>query len=121
MLCCPESWTGLPAGFNQDYALNALYCIEDSFGSTIDEASEIISITVGYIDYVKVMKDFYNVMGIIRCLFSIFLVVFVVGKYLRKTHMTRFQHIIINMIQFLTIVQIVYSFEWNYKIFENCE
>ena len=87
----------------------------------MDDPTDIINITVGYIDYVSVMKDFYNVMGVVRILFSLFLVIFVVGKYLRKSHMNNFQHIIINLIQLLTIVQIVYSFEWNYKIFDNCE
>lgn len=121
VLCCPNTWTELPSGFDPNIALNALYCIEDSFGEIYSNPTDIIDITVGYIDYVKVMKDFYNVMGIVRCLFSIFLVIYVVGRYLRKSHMNMFQHIIINLIQLLTIVQIVYSFEWNYKIFQNCE
>ena len=40
---------------------------------------------------------------------------------MRKSHMTKFQYSIIGLIQILTVVQIIYSFEWNQKIFENCE
>ena len=82
---------------------------------------ELINKTVDYINYVYVMKEFYNVMGVFRILFSIFLIGYQIKRYYLKDSLTPFQSMIIWMIQCFTLLQSLYSFFWNYRVFISCE
>lgn len=66
------------------------------------------------------MRKVYNATSILRVLFTIFILVWQVQKYYRNHKTTRFQKLIIWMIQILTILQIVYGFKWSFSIFANC-
>jgi len=67
------------------------------------------------------MLEFYNVMGVLRCIFSIVLIVYQLYRYYANIEMPSFQIMIIWMIQCLTLLQACYSFYWNYRVFISCE
>ena len=85
------------------------------------EYQTLIDDTVGVINYVKIMSKFYNWMGVCRVIFSIILVVYQLKRVFQKVRLTYFQLTIIYMIQSLTLLQAVFSFWWNYRVFVNCE
>lgn len=60
-------------------------------------------------------------MGVLRILFSISLIIYQVKRYYLKDALTPFQSMIIWMIQCFTLLQSIYSFFWNYRIFKHCE
>jgi hypothetical protein len=76
---------------------------------------------VTYINYVKIMSVFNNVMGVLRCLFCIVLFIYHFRRYYLNYKLSLFQSIVIWLMQCLTIVQMLYSFMWNYRVFVNCE
>ena len=67
------------------------------------------------------MRKVYNATSILRVLFSIFLLVWQLQKYYRNYKTTRFQKLIIWLIQSLTLLQVVYGFKWGFSIFKHCE
>ena len=77
--------------------------------------------TVDVINYVKVMSKFYNYMGVFRVIFSIIMLTYQMRRVYLKFRLTYFQLTIIYMIQSVTLLQAVFSFWWNYKVFINCE
>ena len=84
-------------------------------------SDELIKHATDYIDYVFVMKSFYSAMGVLRILFSIFLIGYQIKRYYLKDSLTPFQSMIIWMIQCFTLLQSIYSFFWSYRVFTNCE
>ena len=77
--------------------------------------------TVETINYVRIMSKFYNWMGVARVIFSIVLLVYQLRRVYLKFRLTYFQRVIIYMIQSLTLLQAVFAFWWNYRVFVNCE
>ena len=101
--CCPENLT-------EDQAYSAFDCVADY--STAAEAAEItnteidalVYATVLRIDYVSVMQVFYNYMAAARIIFSIILLVYQFQKYYLNFKLTRFQRLVLYMIQSLTVL-----------------
>ena len=60
-------------------------------------------------------------MAAARIIFSIVLLVYQFKKYYFNFKLTRFQKSGIWMIQSLTLLQVIYSIYWNYRVFKNCE
>jgi len=76
---------------------------------------------VTYIDYVNAMRSFYNVMGVLRVIFCLILFVYHFRRYYLNYKLSWFQTLVLWLIQILSIVQIIFSFIWNYRVFINCE
>ena len=60
-------------------------------------------------------------MGVLRVIFSIFMLVYQLRRVYLKFRLRYFQLVIIYMIQSVTCLQAVFSFWWNYRVFVNCE
>ena len=67
------------------------------------------------------MSKFYDWIGFARAIFSVVLIVYQLVKYFHNEKTTGFQKAITWMIQSLTLLQIFYSFYWNYRVFFDCE
>ena len=117
----PSTWPDIPSNIEPDLALDALSCVAGpDYELDTDSYNDLITMTVTTIRYVNIMTTFYNVMGVFRILFCIFLLIYHFRRFYLNFKLARFQSLIVWMIQSLTVLQIVYSFMWNYKVFVNC-
>ena len=123
----PDTWAGKPDNISDELALSALACIEEEFSSdftdptTTAATNELIDLAVEYICLVNFLSKFYDIMGFLRIGFSILLIIYQLNQYFKNYKPTQFQKSITWMIQLLTVLQIIYSFYWNYRVFIDCE
>ena len=60
-------------------------------------------------------------MAFLRIIFCVCILIYQVKRYYMNKKLSWFQVSVIWMIQFISIIQIVYSFTWGFKVVINCE
>ena len=71
-----DPWVDAPSSCAEECQLSALECIEDWYGGDRNVPTELehmIDQAVLYVRYIDFMSKFWNVMGILRSIFSIVL------------------------------------------------
>lgn len=125
----PSTWPGLPSNVSEDYAEDALTCVSRYFfGTDVNISSlnyqttdQLIHWSVNYLTYIDTIRTFYTVMAFLRIIFCVFILIYQIKRYYMNSKLSWFQVSVIWMIQILSVIQIVYSFTWGFKVVINCE